>query len=143
MTPILNGIVKEPLFAAGQRDTALLTSNATSSSIPPRRLIAPHSNLNSTQETGMLYKETDRHFIVAGPPSDLPTETAGWFTNTEYESAWFEVAGDGDGIGFHFAVVVYIGQHLRSIAGPRVDAMHIVAQIEGKPNPRRTWNRKY
>jgi hypothetical protein len=90
-----------------------------------------------------------RHFgleakrLISGPPADLQAETAPWFTRSEYDSAWFEVSGDGDGVGFHFAVVVYIGNHLSWIAGPRVESMHLVAQIEGKPNPRRTWSRRY
>ena len=79
---------------------------------------------------------------LVGPPDLLDAETEAWFPNPEYQSAWFEVSGDGDGIGYHFAVVVYIGNHLRWFGGPRMDSMHLVAQIEGKPNPCRRWTRK-
>jgi hypothetical protein len=73
----------------------------------------------------------------------LRAETDGWFTNPDYESAWFEVSGDGDSVGFHFAVVVYIGNHPRWVGGPTMDSMHVVAQIEGKPNVRHQWCRRY
>jgi len=81
--------------------------------------------------------------LTSAPPEALQAETDPWFTDPEYESAWFEVSGGGDGVGYQFAVVVYIGNHLRWVAGPRIESMHLIAQIEGKPNPRRTWTRKY
>jgi hypothetical protein len=74
-----------------------------------------------------------------GPAEALRLETQRWFTNPENESAWFEISGDGDGVGFHLAVVVYIGNHLRWVGGPRVRSMHLVAQIEGKPNVCSAW----
>jgi hypothetical protein len=75
-------------------------------------------------------------------PSSIRSTTDPWFPNPEYESAWFEVSGEDDGVGYHFAVVVYIGNHLRWVAGPCVDSMHLVADIEGKPRIRVGWNRK-
>jgi hypothetical protein len=89
-----------------------------------------------------------RHFglearrLKSGPSDAVKSETDPWFTNPEYGSAWFEVSGDGDGIGYHFAVLVYIGNHLRWIAGPRLQTVHLVAEIEGRPNIMQKWNRR-
>jgi hypothetical protein len=76
-------------------------------------------------------------------PEDLRQEVAPWFISPVYEYVWFDVSGGGEGIGFHFAVVVYVAFHLRKVAGPRIDCMHLVSDIEGKPNVRsRFWPRR-
>jgi hypothetical protein len=84
----------------------------------------------------------DAKRLTSGPSEALRSETAAWFTNPAYESAWFEISGNGNGLGFHFAVMVYIGNHLRWVAGPRMDRMHLVAQIESKPSICQHWPRK-
>jgi hypothetical protein len=88
-----------------------------------------------------------RHFgleakrLDSGPPDALRAESDSWFPNREFESAWFEVRGDGDSVGFQFAVLVYVGNHLRWVGGPRVISIHLVAQIEGRPSICQDWSR--
>jgi hypothetical protein len=73
-------------------------------------------------------------------PEAVQAEAAGWFINPECASVWFDVFTPDDGIGFNFAVLVYIANHLRWIAGPRVKSMHLLAQIEGRPQICSRWN---
>jgi hypothetical protein len=68
------------------------------------------------------------------PPPSLRDETGHWL-NSKYEYAWFGVQGGGDGFGYHFAVLLYIGYHLCVVAGRRMAFVHLLASIEGKPNP--------
>jgi hypothetical protein len=73
-------------------------------------------------------------------PDALLAETAPWFSDAPHSRTWFEVKGGGDGLGYHFAVLVYVAYHLRWVAGPKVLSVHLVANIEGKPNARRDWS---
>lgn len=77
-----------------------------------------------------------------GPPAEVRQETDPWFTNAGYESAWFHASCEDTGLGYQFAVVVYIGNHLRHVAGAAMDSMHLIARIEGRPNFRHRWTRK-
>jgi hypothetical protein len=77
-----------------------------------------------------------------GPPAGVLEETEAWFTNPQYESQWFRAESQDTGLGYQFAVLVYIGNHLRHVAGPAMDSMHLMARIEGQPNFRRRWTRK-
>jgi hypothetical protein len=63
-----------------------------------------------------------------------------WIPEPRYPRTWFTVEGGGDELGFHFAVVVYLAYHLRWVAGKTIVGMHLVSQIEGKPNALRLWN---
>ena len=80
---------------------------------------------------------------VTDVPAEVQAETAPWFTNPENESTWFTVSGLDNGLGYHFAVVVYIGNALKSLAGRAMGSMHLIAQIEGRPNFLHRWNRTY
>jgi hypothetical protein len=75
-------------------------------------------------------------------PSEVLAETDPWFTGDEHESAWYSATCADSGLGFQFAVVVYVGNHLRHVAGAAMDSMHLVARIEGRPNFRHRWNRR-
>jgi len=79
---------------------------------------------------------------LPGRPEALREETLSWFSDPEAPRAWFRVVSDADGAGFHFAVLVYVGLHLRKVGGRGVRSVHLVSQIEGKPNARRGWGRK-
>jgi len=63
------------------------------------------------------------------------SELALWCKNSRFQSAFFEVSGGGEKFGFHFAVMLYIGLHLRYVAGRRMSSMFLLAAIEGKPKP--------
>ncbi len=75
-------------------------------------------------------------------PESIRAETASWFVDPAYDHAWFGIESDNAGVGFHFAVVVYLAYHLRRVAGSRMFSMNLVADIEGKPNARHLWYRK-
>jgi hypothetical protein len=70
---------------------------------------------------------------LASVPEAVVEELSRWFADPAYDTAWFEVSGDDDGVGYHFAVMVYIGNHLRWVAGPRMERMYLIADIEGQP----------
>jgi hypothetical protein len=79
---------------------------------------------------------------VTDIPTGIRQETAPWFISPEYEYTWFHISGGGEGLEYNFAVVVYLGLHLRKVAGRRLHCMHLVADMEGKPNARITWGKK-
>jgi hypothetical protein len=79
---------------------------------------------------------------LAEVPERVRTETEAWFVDSAYDYAWFDVNSDDEGVGFHYAVVVYLAYHLQWAAGPRMFCMHLVADIEGKPNARHLWYRR-
>jgi len=68
------------------------------------------------------------------PPEQVRQETAQWL-NPMLRYAWYKVEGDGNGFGYHFAVMLYIGLHLASLAGGRTCEMHLLSSIEGTPKP--------
>lgn len=74
---------------------------------------------------------------LGGCPQQLLNETEGWFANEDYEYSWFRISATNRGAGFHFAVVVYLGLHLKRFVGSTMHFMHLVAQIPGKPNVRK------
>jgi hypothetical protein len=75
-------------------------------------------------------------------PERLRSETAGWFGDPPaFDDVWYQVSGGGNSVGFHFAVLVYLALHTRSVVKP-LQAMHLVANIEGGPLYRKTWHRR-
>jgi hypothetical protein len=74
-------------------------------------------------------------------PAEVLAESAPWFAGDDNESAWYSATCADSGLGFHFAVLIYVGNHLRHVAGAAMDSMHLVARIEGRPNFRCRWNR--
>jgi hypothetical protein len=75
-------------------------------------------------------------------PAQLQSETSDWFQQpSEFDNVWFQVAGGDHSAGFHFAVLVWVALHARSVV-KRLRAMHLVAQIEGRPLFRKTWHRR-
>jgi hypothetical protein len=78
----------------------------------------------------------------ADPVSDaLREETALWFVDPSNRLAWFEVRGGPQSVGYQFAVSFYVGLH-GSFVSNRRGAIHLVAQIENKPNARIRWTKK-
>ena len=65
-------------------------------------------------------------------PPALAVETADWFWEEGHSLAWFAVRGGRDGIGFQYAVVVYIALYLCKEAGRRLKRMHLIADLETK-----------
>jgi hypothetical protein len=68
-------------------------------------------------------------------PGAVKDETDWWLKTLERQFAYFTVKGGGNGFGYHFAVMLYIGFHLRAVAGRRMRTMFLLASIEGKPTP--------
>jgi hypothetical protein len=75
-------------------------------------------------------------------PVEVLAETAPWFAGDDNESAWYSATCADSGLGFQFAVLVYVGNHLRHVAGAAMDSMHLVARIGGRLNFRCRWNRR-
>ncbi len=73
------------------------------------------------------------------PPPGVEAESDPWFPNPDHQRIWYEVIGGGDEVGFHFAVLVYLGYHMRWVAGKCLFSVHLIADIEGKPNCRYLW----
>ena len=74
-------------------------------------------------------------------PERLRPETADWFGSPPaFDDMWYEVSSDGSSAGFHFAVLVYVALHARSVV-KQLRSMHLVANIEGQPLFRKTWHR--
>lgn len=72
----------------------------------------------------------------------LLAESEPWFNGSSVRRIWFEVHGGGGEVGYQFAILVYIAYHLRWVGGTSVLSMHLVSDIEGKPNSRRLWTSK-
>ena len=81
-------------------------------------------------------------FRLQSIPEALRIETSSWFVDPSYTYTWFTVQGGGSAVGYHYAVVVYLAYHLHFVTGKRMTYMHLVSNIEGKPNARLKWSRK-
>lgn len=88
-----------------------------------------------------------QHFGVESTP--LPTtpdalaeESSSWFVDPSIEYRWFSICGGGESVGDHFAIVVYLGYHLRWVVGKHIVCMHLVSSIDRRPNSRVHWYRK-
>lgn len=79
---------------------------------------------------------------LSAPPAEVGEETDPWFRNPKHESAWFRAECEDTGLGYQFAVLVYIGNHLRHVAGAAMKSMHLIARMEGRPNFIHRWNAK-
>lgn len=70
----------------------------------------------------------------------LQAQIAQWCVNMqEATQHWFTLTGDAPGIGYLFAVMLYVTFHLRKVAGVRLKSAHLLANIEGKPNYMYRW----
>ena len=73
-----------------------------------------------------------------GVSADLDADADSWFDDRPgLTRAWFEMGGPADGIGYLFAVTLYNALELRRAAGSRLFSVHLVADIEGRPNSMR------
>ena len=73
-------------------------------------------------------------------PERLRSETADWFRDpSEFDNVWFEVSGRDDLAGWHFAVLMCVALHARSVV-KRLWAMHLVADLDGRPLNRKMWH---
>lgn len=69
-------------------------------------------------------------------PRILRDEMSPWFAPLDADFVWFKVTGEGNGAGYHYAIVEYLAMHLRWVVGPRMEYMHLLSRIEGKPRVR-------
>src|SRR5262249_599215 len=54
--------------------------------------------------------------VLASIPEQLRAETTDWFLEpAEFDNVWFQVVSSDRSAGFHFAVLVYIALHARSV----------------------------
>lgn len=70
-------------------------------------------------------------------PAELREETSSWFSASDRSFCWYRIEGDGDGAARQFAMMLYLALHLRWKAGSRIVSMHLVADVEWRPNFRR------
>lgn len=75
-------------------------------------------------------------------PELVQQETTDWFRNPDYEFSWLRVATENRGAGYNFAVALYIGLHLRFVAGPRFSYMHLLAALQSPVNIRSHWTHR-
>lgn len=76
-------------------------------------------------------------------PEPLEQEIAEWFINPEIERRWYEVSGGKPDAGLQFAMMVYTAFHFRQVGGSRVRGLHLVANVDSKPNSRKHWTPVY
>lgn len=101
--------------------------------------------LKRGSRTNKLFSEVDRVAqgfglraeLLPSCPEQLVDETADWFKNQDYVYFWYKISSTTYRAGFHFAVVIYLGLHLRWRVGSSMSFMHLVAQIPGKPTVRK------
>lgn len=72
--------------------------------------------------------------LMNSPDEKLSSITEPWFVHPDRETQWYEVRSQNEGVGFHFALAVYAGFHLRYIGGPRIRSIHLIANLESKFN---------
>ncbi|HAW29811.1 MAG TPA: hypothetical protein DCY03_17090 [Planctomycetaceae bacterium] len=72
--------------------------------------------------------------FLDSPGEEFLSITEPWFDDPDRETQWFEVRSQNKGVGFHFALAVYAGFHLRYIGGPRIRSIHLIANLESKFN---------
>jgi hypothetical protein len=58
---------------------------------------------------------------------------------SEQSQQWFQVTGAVEGLGYLFAVIFYNACRLKELAGSKLHSVHLVGEIEGKPNCIRRW----
>jgi|GEM_PF-4982001 len=76
----------------------------------------------------------------AAVPEAVRSKFEGWVPDPQLHFIWFKVQGGDENLDYHFAVLVYVAYQLRSLARNKLASMHLVAQIEGKPNLIHSWN---
>jgi hypothetical protein len=76
---------------------------------------------------------------LAEPPAAVAVEAADWFWEEDHQYVWYQIDRGRDGIGYQFAIVVYVALHMCKVAGRRFDCMHLVAQLETRSRFRIRW----
>jgi hypothetical protein len=78
---------------------------------------------------------------LVSPPSQLRQEIDSWLSPRmkEHQQQWFQVTGHVEGLAYLFAVTFYNACRLQELAGARLHTVHIIGEIEGKPNCIRAW----
>jgi hypothetical protein len=70
--------------------------------------------------------------LLSGVSLELQDFTQNWVPEKQ-KTVWFKVTSKNQGMGFHFAVLIYFGFHLATTEKRRIKSMHLLADIEGKP----------
>jgi hypothetical protein len=73
---------------------------------------------------------------LSSVPPTLREEVSPWFVDPKYEYKWLSIKGGEQAVGYQFAIVLYLALHLRKLAGRRLQCMHLVSSIQGRPNVR-------
>ncbi len=88
--------------------------------------------------------DSARGFGLDLVPADAPEAVRGefdrWIPDPELHRIWFKVQGGGTELGYHYASLVYAAYRLKFHARKKLVSMHLVSQIEEKPNILRFWN---
>jgi hypothetical protein len=76
---------------------------------------------------------------MAEIPPKVVAEVGEWLVerDTQYMCICFDVKSSKNSMGYNFAVLIYIGLHLASLAPRRMGRVHLLAEIEG--NVRSEW----
>jgi hypothetical protein len=62
-----------------------------------------------------------------------------WYSWLDHRLVWYRVSGGREGIGYQFAIIVYVALHLRKVAGRAFKTMHLIGQVETKARFRSKW----
>lgn len=73
----------------------------------------------------------------------LEQEVAPWFINPEIVRCWYEVSGSKPDAGLQLAMMIYTAFQFRQVGGSRVRGLHLIANVDSKPNSRKHWNPVY
>jgi hypothetical protein len=62
-----------------------------------------------------------------------------WFEKWHRQQSWFRITSRSICTGYHFAVMLYLGYHLKAIARGPLHSMSLVAQFDNKMITRPQW----
>ena len=96
-------------------------------------LVPGHKNIQAIKSVPLWAKhfglEVER---ISKIPEEVATEIDEWLLERNTQYICFDVKSCKDSMGYNFAVLVYIGLHLASLAPRRIKRVHLLAEIEGK-----------
>lgn len=74
-------------------------------------------------------------------PQRIAEETSDWVVDPQWESTWFSIQSNNDLVGYHLAIALYMGMHLKSVER-RMKTIHVVSALETPMNIRKGWYRR-
>lgn len=69
---------------------------------------------------------------MAEIPEKVAAEVGEWFFERNTQYICFDVKSSNNSMGYNFAVLIYLGLHLTSLAPRQIKRAHLLADIEGK-----------